>query len=116
MDASRGLSRDLLHTSMSVAVRGIGLPHWVVAHDVGGLDPGVYRWPDLTAPVRPGAVRDELYGVCLEQALGRRDQRELQRRGVQVAAGRRPGRVEGGRCLVQRHHRHRELVYPVRAS
>ncbi len=71
MDASRGLSRDLLHTSMSVAVRGIGLPHWVVAHDVGGLDPGVYRWPDLTAPVRPGTMRDELYRVCLEQALGR---------------------------------------------
>ena len=71
MDASRGLSRDLLHTSMSVAVRGISLPHWVVAHDVGGLDPGVYRWPDLTAPVRPGAMRDELYRVCLEQALGR---------------------------------------------
>jgi hypothetical protein len=56
---------------MSVAVRGIGLPHWVVAHDVGGLAPGVYRWPDLTAPVRPGAMRDELYRVCLEQALGR---------------------------------------------
>jgi hypothetical protein len=71
MDASRGLPRDLLHTSMSVAVRGISLPHWVVAHDVGGLDPGVYRWPDLTAPVRPGALRDELYRVCLEQALGR---------------------------------------------
>ena len=71
MDASRGLPHDLLRTSMSVAVRGIGLPHWVVAHDVGGLDPGVYRWPDLTAPVRPGAMRDELYLVCLEQALGR---------------------------------------------
>jgi hypothetical protein len=38
----------------------LDLPHWVVAHDVEGLDPGVYRWPDLTAPVRPGALRDEL--------------------------------------------------------
>ena len=71
MDARRGLPQDLLRTSMSVAVRGIGLPHWVVAHDVGGLDPGVYRWPDLTAPVRQTAMRDELYRVCLEQALGR---------------------------------------------
>ena len=71
MDASRGLPRDLLRTSMGVAVRGIGLPHWVVAHDVEGLAPGVYRWPDLTAPVRPGALRDELYRVCLDQALGR---------------------------------------------
>jgi hypothetical protein len=71
MDASRGLSRDLLRTCMKVAVRGVGVPHWVVAHDVGGLAPGVYRWPDLTAPVRAGALRDELYRVCLEQALGR---------------------------------------------
>jgi hypothetical protein len=71
MDASRGLSEDLLRTSMSVAVRGIGLPHWVVVHDVGGLAPGVYRWPDLTAPVHQTAMRDELYRVCLEQALGR---------------------------------------------
>jgi SagB-type dehydrogenase family enzyme len=71
MDASRGLSRDVLRTCLSVAVRGIGLPHWVVAHDVSGLDPGVYRWPGLTAPVRPGALRDELHRVCLEQALGR---------------------------------------------
>jgi hypothetical protein len=71
MDASRGLSQGVLRTCMSVAVRGLGVPHWVVVHDVGGLAPGVYRWPDLTAPVRPGALRDELYRVCLEQALGR---------------------------------------------
>jgi hypothetical protein len=71
MDASRGLSQDVLRTCMSVAVRGLSVPHWVVVHDVGGLAPGVYRWPDLTAPVRPGALRDELYRVCLEQALGR---------------------------------------------
>ena len=71
MDASRGLAQDVLRTCMSVAVRGLGVPHWVVVHDVGGLAPGVYRWPDLTAPVRPGALRDELYRVCLEQALGR---------------------------------------------
>jgi len=71
MDASRGLSQDVLRTCMSVAVRGLGVPHWVVVHDVGGLAPGVYRWHDLTAPVRPGALRDELYRVCLEQALGR---------------------------------------------
>jgi hypothetical protein len=56
---------------MIVALRGIGLPHWVVLHDVAGLAPGVYRWADLTAPVRAGALRDELYRVCLDQALGR---------------------------------------------
>ena len=71
MDASRGLSRDLLRTCMSVALRGISLPHWVVVHDVAGLAPGVYRWPSLAARVRAGALRDELYRVCLDQALGR---------------------------------------------
>jgi hypothetical protein len=38
---------------------------------VAGLPSGVYRWPDLDAPVRAGALRDELYQVCLRQALGR---------------------------------------------
>ena len=71
MDAGRGLSRDLLRTGMSVALRGLGLPHWVAVHDVAGLAPGVYRWPGVTTPVRAGALRDELYRVCLDQALGR---------------------------------------------
>jgi hypothetical protein len=71
MDASRGLSRDLLRTAMGVAVRGLSLPHWVVAHDVAGVTPGVYRWPALDAPVRAGVLRDELYRVCLDQALAR---------------------------------------------
>jgi hypothetical protein len=71
MDAGRGLPQDLLRTSMAVALRGLDVPHWVVVHDVAGLAPGVYRWPDLDEPVRPGALRDELYRVCLDQALAR---------------------------------------------
>jgi hypothetical protein len=71
MDPGRGLSQDLLRTAMGVAARGLGLPHWVVVHDVAGLPPGVYRWPALDAPVRAGALRDELYRVCLAQALAR---------------------------------------------
>jgi hypothetical protein len=71
MDASRGVSEDLLRTGMAVAVRGLGVPHWVVVHDVAGLPPGVYRWPDLDTPVRAGALRDELHRVCLRQALAR---------------------------------------------
>jgi nitroreductase len=71
MDGARGLPQELLRTSMSVAVRGVGVPHWVVVHDVEGLDPGVYRWPDLRAPARPGALRGELHRVCLRQALAR---------------------------------------------
>jgi SagB-type dehydrogenase family enzyme len=71
MDPSRGLSGELLRTSMEVALRGIDLPHFVAVHAVEGLAPGLYRWPDLDKPIRPGDLRDEMYRVCLEQGLGR---------------------------------------------
>lgn len=71
MDPTRGLPESLLRTSLRAALRGVALPHFVVVHDVEGLAPGVYRWPDLSAPARPGAMRDELYRVCLEQGLAR---------------------------------------------
>src|SRR5262249_51385784 len=45
--------------------------HYVVVHDVEELQPGVYRWPDLSTPTRPGQLRERLYQVCLEQGLGR---------------------------------------------
>jgi hypothetical protein len=90
---------------MSAAMRGVDVPHRVVVHDVEGLAPGVYRWPDLTAPARPGAMRDELYRVCLEQGLasdasfvvigatdvGALDDREY--REAQLAAGLVEGRL-----------------------
>jgi hypothetical protein len=71
MDPARGLAEAVLRTSMGVAMRGIGIPHFVVVHDVEGLEAGVYRWPDLAEPVRRGRLRDELYRVCLDQGLGR---------------------------------------------
>jgi hypothetical protein len=105
MDATRGLPLELLRTGMSVAVRGTGVPHWVVVHDVDGLAAGVYRWPGLEAPVRPGALRGELHQVCLSQSLardaafvaiaaadiGRLDDREY--REAQLAAGLAEGRL-----------------------
>ena len=71
MDPTRPLPGDLLRTCMRAALRGVELPHYVAVHQVEGFEPGIYRWPDLSAPVRPGDVRDELHWVCLEQALGR---------------------------------------------
>jgi hypothetical protein len=71
MDATRGLPPSLLTTSMAVATRGIDVPHWVVVHDVEGVTPGVYCWPDLAMPVRAGALRDELHRVALDQGLAR---------------------------------------------
>jgi hypothetical protein len=105
MNSTRGLPQALLRTCMSVAVRGVRVPHWVVAHDVEGLAAGVYRWPDLQAAVRTGALRSELHRICLHQALardaafvtiaaadiGRLDDREY--REAQLAAGLAEGRL-----------------------
>jgi hypothetical protein len=71
MNAARGLPEDVLRTSLSAALRGITVPHWVAVHNVEGMSPGLYRWPDLRTPVRAGVLRDELYRVCCDQGLGR---------------------------------------------
>jgi hypothetical protein len=69
MDPSRGLPESVLRTSMSAALRGVAVPHRVAVHDVGGVAPGLYRWPELSEPVRAGMLRDELYRVCGEAGL-----------------------------------------------
>jgi len=71
MDPTRGLSEEVLRTSLGAALRGVSVPHRVVVHDVEGVAPGLYRWPDLSAPARAGAMRDELYRVCWESGLAR---------------------------------------------
>jgi hypothetical protein len=71
MDASRGVPAAVLSAGMAVALRGISVPHFVAVHDVTGLAPGIYRWPDLSAPTRAGSLRAELFGVCMDQALAR---------------------------------------------
>jgi hypothetical protein len=42
----------------------------VAAHAVDGLEPGLYRWPDLAAPVRAGDLRAEMHHACMDQGLG----------------------------------------------
>ncbi len=69
MDPNRGLPEHTLRTSMLAAMRGVDVPHFVVVHDVEGLEPGVYRWPDLSEPVRTGMLREELYRLAMEQGL-----------------------------------------------
>ena len=54
---------------MLAAMRGIQVPHFVVVHDVEGIASGVYRWPDLSKPVRAGMLREELYRLAMEQGL-----------------------------------------------
>jgi nitroreductase len=70
MDPARGLPSAALDIAMAVALRGVTVPHWVVVHDVAGREPGLYRWPDLSAPIRSGTMRDEVYRVCMQQSLG----------------------------------------------
>jgi SagB-type dehydrogenase family enzyme len=67
----RGASvpRTMLDFSMRVAMRGIEVPHWVAVHSVDGIEPGLYRWPNLADPVRAGDLRDELARVCMGQEL-----------------------------------------------
>jgi hypothetical protein len=71
LDPARGVSRELLETSMKVALRGIDLPHFVAVHAVEDVSPGAYRWPDLASPIHAGNMREELYRVALDQGLAR---------------------------------------------
>jgi hypothetical protein len=71
MDSTRSLSLGVARSALAVALRGVELPHFVVVHAVDGLQPGVYRWPELAAPIRAGELRRELYRVALDQGLPR---------------------------------------------
>jgi hypothetical protein len=108
MDPARGVPQEVLTTGLRVAVRGIDLPQFVAVHDVDGVPPGVYRWPDLGTPVHAGSQRAELYRVSLEQGLSRdaafvvisaAEVASLDDRGVPGCATRR-GLVEGRLHLV----------------
>jgi hypothetical protein len=70
MDRSKTLPRSFLMWSMSAALRGIRVPHWQAVHGVDDVAPGIYRWPDLSAPIHAGDFRDELERICLSQGLG----------------------------------------------
>jgi len=71
MDPRRALTGDLMRTCLQAALRGVDLRHYVAVHQVDEFEPGLYWWPDMSAPARPGDLRAEMYWVCLEQALGR---------------------------------------------
>ncbi|HVF19194.1 MAG TPA: nitroreductase family protein [Mycobacteriales bacterium] len=69
MDRSGTLTRSQLEWPMAAAMRGVDVPHWVVVHGVDGVEPGIYRWPDLATPLATGDLRGELERVCLGQTL-----------------------------------------------
>ena len=69
MDRTGTLPRATVEWSVAAALRGVDVPHWVAVHGVDGVAPGLYRWPDLDAPLTAGDLRDELERVCLGQSL-----------------------------------------------
>jgi hypothetical protein len=71
MDPTKSLADGVTRGALAVSLRGVDLPHFVVVNAVDGLEPGIYRWPDLSAPVRAGDFRRELYRVALDQGLPR---------------------------------------------
>jgi hypothetical protein len=71
LDRARAVPRACLVDCLAVALRGIDVPHWVAVHAVDDTEPGLYVWPDLGAPVRPGDLRLELYHAGLDQGLPR---------------------------------------------
>ena len=71
MDPEGSLSSPVALSILAASLRGVSVPHFVVVHAVDGIEPGVYRWPELGVPVRAGELRQELYRVCLDQGLPR---------------------------------------------
>jgi SagB-type dehydrogenase family enzyme len=69
MVRSRTVPRPQLEWPLAAAMRGVAVPHWVAVHGVDDVAPGLYRWPDVSQPVRAGDLRDELERICLDQAL-----------------------------------------------
>jgi SagB-type dehydrogenase family enzyme len=71
MDPSRSVSRDVFRWSLAASLRASQVPGFIAVHAVEGLEPGLYRWPKLSAPLRTGDLRGELFCVCVDQDLGR---------------------------------------------
>ena len=71
MNPDKSLTSSVARSALAVSLRGIGLPHFVVVNAVDGIEPGIYRWPDLSTPRRAGNFRRELYRVALDQGLPR---------------------------------------------
>ena len=71
MDAGATIPRAVFEFAMAAAMRGARDTHFVAVHGVDGLDPGLYRWPDLEHPVRREPLRETMLRVCWDQDLGR---------------------------------------------
>jgi hypothetical protein len=71
MDANAVLANETFERCVALGLRGSNLSTFVAVHAVEGIEPGLYRWPNLDRPIRAGLLRDELFRVCWDQDLGR---------------------------------------------
>jgi SagB-type dehydrogenase family enzyme len=71
LDAGATIGRDAFEYAVAASLRGSRVPHVIAVHAVDGMEPGLYRPPDLERPFRAGRLREELFRVCLEMAQGR---------------------------------------------
>jgi hypothetical protein len=70
-DPTSSVLPDAFNFSVEAALRGIEVPCFVAVFAVDGVEPGLYRWPDLDRPLRAGPLRDVVFRVCLNQELAR---------------------------------------------
>jgi hypothetical protein len=71
LDAAASVSGEVFRWSLAASLRGSRVTNFIAVHAVDGVEPGLYRWPDLDRPVRTGDLREELFRVCADQELGR---------------------------------------------
>jgi hypothetical protein len=71
LDATAVVDGRTFKLSLAASLRGTRVLHFIAVHAVDGLESGLYRWPDLEAPLRRASLRDELWVACDEQDLGR---------------------------------------------
>jgi hypothetical protein len=71
MDPEATIGRDAFTACLEAALRDAPVAEFIAVHAVDGVEPGLYRWPDLETPRRSGLIRDEVFRLCMEQELGR---------------------------------------------
>lgn len=71
MDPAATVAREVFDFSLAASLNGAKVPHFIAVHAVEGLEPGLYRWPDLGRPIRRGPLRKELLLTCWDMDLGR---------------------------------------------
>ena len=71
LDGTAAVDARTFELSLAASLRGTRAVHFVAVNAVEGLEPGLYRWPDLERPLRRGSLREELWVACYGQDLGR---------------------------------------------